>query len=934
MNEKLAKLLLTGISIIVVMGAAIIGVSKNIMVSGADNPTPPIVYVARDGSGDFNCDGVSDQVEINEAIDFVATHENFTTVYLKAGTYIIDEPIVMQSNVTLTGDATTKIKLKDYVNWWTKNKPMITQKGTTWDPWGNENDSICNVEIYGFEIDGGIQLEPTGQNYIPLIHFKNPYNVSIHDMYLHDSRWDIIRLTASAFNTSIKARVYNNRIEHSGHEGICFVAVTDFEAYNNSIYRTRTNSGIRAKDCNNFSIYGNKIGNSLTRRPSGYAGIQIENEHVPISKAEIYNNFIYGKVGGIILTGEEGVYKTGTRKGVHIHHNIIYRIRKPYSKDIPLYGGICINGYNNTLIENNVIESCETDGIVYMGQAGGGAGYVTIVRNNIIADNKGYGINNLRPDINSFILEYNDVFNNMRGDYNNAYSNTDIHVEPLYARPPMKAGWHYVVATYDSKTGTFCVYVDGEEKAREQYPDFGDIGSNDEYVYLGAYRGKAYWLYGKLDDVAVWKRALSAEEVAYLWNNGKGNFVSGSIAKDLLAYWQMENNWNDSCGNFDGSREYSTANFTKDSKLGEYAAIFDHTYAIFSNELSPSSAITIAAWVYRDENSMNQDDIQTIFSKGREEDNNHIWLYCQGDNFYLELGNGRDRVGVGAHGVGIDELDFHLKSAFGRWNGSAWVYDNETSLCINSGDPASDYSNEPEPNGGRINIGAYGNTPEASKGSDEPVASANGPYVGIVNRKISFTGCAYSGHPPYRYTWDFGDGSTSIERNPSHEYDEAGNYTLTLVVTDSQGKIATDKTWVLILSSNSPPSKPYIEGRHRGRYGYEYAYAFYSTDPENDSIWYYVDWGDGTNTGWIGPYNSGEKVIRWHTWNEPGDYVIQIKAKDSHGFESERATLKISMPKKILNPFQWILEAITSLFQMLQHVIEILQKMFFNAFIH
>jgi len=39
--------------------------------------------------------------------------------------------------------------------------------------------------------------------------------------------------------------------------------------------------------------------------------------------------------------------------------------------------------------------------------------------------------------------------------------------------------------------------------------------------------------------------------------------------------------------------------------------------------------------------------------------------------------------------------------------------------CIDAGDPASSFSNEPEPNGGRVNMGVYGNTPEAaSKSSD------------------------------------------------------------------------------------------------------------------------------------------------------------------------------------------------------------------------
>jgi parallel beta-helix repeat protein len=61
--------------------------------------------------------------------------------------------------------------------------------------------------------------------------------------------------------------------------------------------------------------------------------------------------------------------------------------------------------------------------------------------------------------------------------------------------------------------------------------------------------------------------------------------------------------------------------------------------------------------------------------------------------------------------------DFHLKSGGGRWDpiAATWVTDSVHSPCIDTGDPASPYANEPAPNGGRVNIGAYGNTPEASK---------------------------------------------------------------------------------------------------------------------------------------------------------------------------------------------------------------------------
>jgi len=75
--------------------------------------------------------------------------------------------------------------------------------------------------------------------------------------------------------------------------------------------------------------------------------------------------------------------------------------------------------------------------------------------------------------------------------------------------------------------------------------------------------------------------------------------------------------------------------------------------------------------------------------------------------------------------------DYHLRSRFGRWYPAAnygiggWVSDKMTSPCIDAGDPSCDYSSEPMPNFGRINIGAYGNTPEASKSGWNIFADAN-----------------------------------------------------------------------------------------------------------------------------------------------------------------------------------------------------------------
>ena len=60
--------------------------------------------------------------------------------------------------------------------------------------------------------------------------------------------------------------------------------------------------------------------------------------------------------------------------------------------------------------------------------------------------------------------------------------------------------------------------------------------------------------------------------------------------------------------------------------------------------------------------------------------------------------------------------DYHLKSQAGRWDavGENWVIDGSTSLCIDTGDPASDWMAELWPHGKQINMGAFGGTPQAS----------------------------------------------------------------------------------------------------------------------------------------------------------------------------------------------------------------------------
>ncbi len=138
----------------------------------------------------------------------------------------------------------------------------------------------------------------------------------------------------------------------------------------------------------------------------------------------------------------------------------------------------------------------------------------------------------------------------------------------------------------------------------------------------------------------------------------------------------------------------------------------------------------------------------------------------------------------------------------------------------------------------------------------------------------------------FRGHWDFGDGTTSALQNPTHIYPSIGQYSVTLTVTDGLNQIATDDTLVYIDVPNVPPEIPTIDGPTTGKPAESYEFFFSASDQNDDKVLYYIDWGDNTTSGWIGPFGSGVTISKNHTWSTKGSYQIKVKAKDWHGAES------------------------------------------------
>jgi hypothetical protein len=145
-----------------------------------------------------------------------------------------------------------------------------------------------------------------------------------------------------------------------------------------------------------------------------------------------------------------------------------------------------------------------------------------------------------------------------------------------------------------------------------------------------------------------------------------------------------------------------------------------------------------------------------------------------------------------------------------------------------------------------------------------------------------------------------------------------------IVAWDSFGATTSGPIWKFITSDlvNNPPYKPTITGPTNGKIEMNYPFNFTSTDPDENQISFYVEWGDNTSTGWLGPYTSGHKLTQIHQWSVKGTYPIRAKVKDIHGLESDWTTFQVTMPTNfgiINNPFlHWLFEHFPHAFPLLR----------------
>jgi len=143
------------------------------------------------------------------------------------------------------------------------------------------------------------------------------------------------------------------------------------------------------------------------------------------------------------------------------------------------------------------------------------------------------------------------------------------------------------------------------------------------------------------------------------------------------------------------------------------------------------------------------------------------------------------------------------------------------------------------------------------------------------------------------FSWDFGDGSGSTGENPRHTYTSAGQFVVSLVVTDDQGMTSGPRRETISVEGSRRPLADFTTGPRRGIVPLTVAFTNHSSDPDGKVVAFGWNFGDGSGSVEENPT---------HTYTRGGQFVVTLMVTDDRGMTSgvkrDTVTVDDNEPKK------------------------------------
>jgi PKD repeat protein len=193
------------------------------------------------------------------------------------------------------------------------------------------------------------------------------------------------------------------------------------------------------------------------------------------------------------------------------------------------------------------------------------------------------------------------------------------------------------------------------------------------------------------------------------------------------------------------------------------------------------------------------------------------------------------------------------------------------------------------------NDGLTGQTEATIHVSQHPVASFTfSPPDPLIHELVTFDASSSSpdGGEIVSYTWTFGDGNVTTTNNPiiTHAYSSYGTFTVTLNVTDSEGKWDTTSQQITV---EKAPIADFWWNPYYPQRGETVTFDASASTPDGGTIISYAwNFGDGT------PIVETDQPVITHVYAETGDYLVTLNVTDSEGrWDTETHTITV-VPKR------------------------------------
>ncbi len=167
-----------------------------------------------------------------------------------------------------------------------------------------------------------------------------------------------------------------------------------------------------------------------------------------------------------------------------------------------------------------------------------------------------------------------------------------------------------------------------------------------------------------------------------------------------------------------------------------------------------------------------------------------------------------------------------------------------------------------------------------------PIVAASAPPMADFSFQVSALSVLFqdaSTGTPTSWTWDFGDGATTMKQNPAHSYAVAGTYTVSLTVMNASGQSSTKRQFVTVTAGD-----PLLA-----------AFTFAA----NGLKVLFMDASIGTPTSWVWHFGDGSGPVSTrnpsHTYAAAGTYTVTLTVTNAFGVSastSQFVTVSLGSP--------------------------------------